>query len=182
MSLAVASRFARALVDVLLAPGAAAAPEQAVRELEAFEALVDSSPELKNVLLSPAVPGARKRALVARFGETLGLSRIVRNFLFVVIDRRRIGMLRRLREAVEAQLDQRRSVVRATVRTARPLDDAQRAAAVAALERATGKKVRGEFAVDPELIGGIRAEIGSRIYDGTVRGRLAALRRQLVNA
>ena len=65
------------------------------RELRAFEAALRSSPELHNALTTPAVPGSRKRAVVGRIADHLGLSRIARNFLFVLVDHRRIAALPR---------------------------------------------------------------------------------------
>jgi F-type H+-transporting ATPase subunit delta len=179
MSLAVASRYARALVDVATAQDAAVDPRQVAEQLNAFDATLRSSGDLRNILLSPAVAPARKRAVVGRLGETLGMARLVRNFLFVVIDHRRIEMLDEIRAAFETALDERMGVVRADVASAAPMTDAEEQAIAAQLARLSGKRVRPEFAVDGNLIGGVTARIGSTIYDGSVRGQLQALRRKM---
>lgn len=179
MALAAASRYAKALVDLATAPGAAVGPRQVVDQLRAFEAALASSVELRLVLLSPAVPPARKRAVVGRIGETLGLARLVRNFLFVVIDHRRIEHVGEIRAAFETVLDERLGVVRADVASAVPLTQAEQQAVAAQLTRLSGKRVRAEFAVDGALIGGVTAKVGSTIYDGSVRGQLETLRRKL---
>ena len=70
-------------------------------------------------------------------------------------------------------------LVRADVTSARDLTDEQQRAVQAELGRLTGKRIRMEYAVDPELIGGLVARIGSTVYDGSVRGQLDALRRRL---
>lgn len=179
MSLAVAKQYAQALAELVFAPNSAASAERVGAELRALEELTRSSAELRTILLSPAVPPARKRAVIARLTDPLGLSRLVRNFLFVVIDRRRIGLLGRIREAFERLVDEREGILRAKVQAAAELRAEQRAQLEEALARLTGRQVRSEYAVDEELLGGLVLRLGSTVYDGSLRGRLEALRRRL---
>ena len=181
MPLAVAARYARALVEVVVKPGSGLDAQQARAQLRNFEAVVRQSAELRTVLLSPAVQASRKRAVVSRLAESLGVSRPIRNFLCVVIDHRRIAVLEEIREAFEQLLDERTGVVRADVASAQELSEPQRSEIADVLGRLTGKGVRMEFSVDAGLLGGVKARIGSTIYDGSVRGRMKELRRQLVS-
>ena len=176
---AVASRYAQALADAVLAPGAAGNPTQVVSELRSVESSVRSSRDLETVLLSPAVPTARKRAVISRIAQAGGLSPLVRNFLFVMVDRRRTDLLPEITEAFEAAVDERMGFVRAQVTSAAPLSEAQKAEMQSALTQVAGKQVRCEFTVDPELIGGVVARIGSKVYDGSVRAQLSELRERL---
>lgn len=155
-------------------------PQSAASELRKFEELLAGSPQLRSALLSPAIAPARKRDVVGRLCETLGTPRIIRNFLFVVISHRRISLLGEIRQAFQSLLDERLGMVEASVRSARELTAGQRDALVAQLSRLTGKKVRCNFSIEEPLIGGLTARIGSTIYDGSVRGQLARLRRSLV--
>jgi F-type H+-transporting ATPase subunit delta len=116
---------------------------------------------------------------VGRLADALGLSRIARNFLFVLIDRRRIAALESVLHTFEIIVDERLGFARADVASPNELDEAQRTALSAQLERMTGKHIRMRFAVDPSLIGGVVARIGSTVYDGSVRGRLDTLGRRL---
>jgi F-type H+-transporting ATPase subunit delta len=172
-------RYASALADVVTAPGSAIRPDQLLSELRGFEAALRSSTELGNALISPAVPPARKRAVVARIGDSLQLSRIARNLLFVLIDHRRIAALDGILHSFEIIVDERLGFARAEVSSARELSEAQRAALTAQLERKTGKRIRTQYSVDPSLIGGVVARIGSTVYDGSVRGQLNTLGRRL---
>jgi len=181
MRSAVAGRYAKALADAVLAPGAKTDPRQALAELRSFEQIVGSSAELKNVLLSPAVSIGRKRAVVGRLASSVPLSPLMRNFLFVVIDRRRPDILNEIAEAFEAALDERMGLVRADVRSAAPLNESQRTALQQELSRVANKQVRCDFSVDPSLIGGVVARIGSTVYDGSVRTQLETLRERLVS-
>jgi len=179
MASAVANRYARALVDVVLAPGSPLSPEQAVEQLRAVEQMVAESWELRNALLTPAIPTSRKRAVMGKLLEQIGVSRPIRNFTFVVIDHRRIGKIGEIREAFELLLDERRGFVRAEVTSAMPLDDRRRGNLEAELSRMTGKRMRLRFAIDAGLLGGASARIGSKMYDGSLRGQLLRMRREL---
>ena len=109
----------------------------------------------------------------------LKLSPITRNFLFVLVDRRRIASLSNIIQDFEAVVDARLGFAQAEVSSARELSETQRSALNARLERLTGKRIRMRFTVDPALIGGVVARIGSTVYDGSVRGQLATLERRL---
>ena len=176
---AVATRYANALADVVTAGGSPISPPDAVSELRAFEAALAASTELQNALVTPAVPAGRKRAVVGRIAEILKLSRISRNFLYVLIDHRRIAALSGIIDSFELIVDERLGFARAEVAAAREMTEPQRAALTSVLERLTGRRIRTRFAVDERLIGGVVARIGSTVYDGSVRGQLASLGRRL---
>ena len=180
----VASRYARALMDVVAAPASQVDPAAALEQLRAFEQLIEASPELRTALLSPAVPPARKRAVVTKLAESslapsVRPSRPVRNFLFVVIDHRRVAELAVIVEAFEALLDERVGYVRADVVTARELPAAQQSGLEAEISRVARKTAKLKFSIDPALIAGVVARIGSTVYDGSVRGQLDRLRLKL---
>ena len=176
---AVATRYAKALADVTNASGAALTPTDALTQLRAFEAALSASHELQNALSTPAVSASRKRAVVGRIADVIKLSPIARNFLFVLIDHRRIGLLSAILNDFELTVDERLGFARAEVSSPTELTEAQRGAINAQLESLTGKRIRMRFAVDPALIGGVVARIGSTVYDGSVRGQLQTLGRRL---
>jgi F-type H+-transporting ATPase subunit delta len=176
---AVAKRYADALADVVTAAGSQLRPEDAVAELRNFEGALQSSPELQNALITPAVANARKKAVVGRVADVLKLSRIPRNFLFVLVDHRRIALLGQIIQLLETVVDERLGFARAEVASARELSDLQRTALNTRLETLTGKRIRMRVKVDESLIGGVIARIGSTVYDGSVRGQLESLGRRL---
>ena len=176
---AVAARYANALADVVTSPKSPLSPQQAVAELRTFEVALRSSAELHNALITPAVPGSRKKAVVGRIADILKLSPVSRNFLYVLVDRRRIASLSQIIQDFEAVVDARLGFAQAEVSSAGELSEAQRRALNMQLQRLTGKQLRMRFAVDPALIGGAVARIGSTVYDGSVRGQLASLERRL---
>jgi F-type H+-transporting ATPase subunit delta len=179
ISSSVVNRYANALADVVLSPNSDVEAPQAAEQLRAFDAVVQSSPDLRSILASPAVPVARKRAIIKSIADKLGLARVVRNFVLVLSDHRRAASLAQMVDAFEALLDNRLGFERAEVRSAFELDTDQQNELSARLSQLAGKPVRMRFAVDPELIGGVTARIASRVYDGSVRGQLAEMRKRL---
>jgi len=171
----VATRYANALADVVTAGAAGLNTEIALNELRTFESVLRGSTELHNALASPAIPPSRKRAVVGRISDQLKLSRITRNFLFVLIDKRRIATLTEIIHAFETVADERMGFARADIGSAMELNESQRNALTAQLQRITGKRIRPRYSVDSTLIGGVIAKIGSTVYDGSMRGRLESL-------
>jgi F-type H+-transporting ATPase subunit delta len=179
MTSAVASRYARAFADVIMAPGVQFPPYEAVAQLRSIEDVLEQSEDLRHALSSPAVRLGQKRAVLGKFAEELNLKLFTRNFLSVLIDHRRIDILPQIREAFEAEVDQRLGFVRAEVVSAQELEPQQTAALETGLGQMTGKQVKARFRVDPALIGGVVARMGSTVYDGSIKGQLENLRRQI---
>lgn len=173
------SRYARALADVIFDPRVRLDPQRVTQQLKAVADLVADSSELRHVLMSPAVPSSRKRGVLEKLAPELGLDPRVRNFFYVLIDHRRIGQIGQIQEAFQSILDERMGLLRADIISAQDLSDQQRRAVQAELAHLTGKQIRSEYTVDPALIGGLVARIGSTVYDGSVRGQLDTLRHRL---
>lgn len=178
MASVLSTKYARALLD-LLTDSPEAELETVLRELRAFEELYETSSELRAALTSPAVVVAARRRVITSLAERLGLSDLVKRFLFVVCDHGRMPLLSDIRAGIEEQIDERLGRVTAQVGIATNLPEAQREAIRSRLAAVTGKQVRTQFTVDDDLIGGFRAEIGSTLYDASVKGQFDALRRSL---
>ena len=112
ISSAMVTRYASALVDVVTGPAGTDAA-QANQQLRAFAAVLAGSAELRNALTSPAVSPARKRAVVGRLADQLGVAKMVRNFLLVLSDHRRLAALPQMIDTFETLLDERLGFVRA---------------------------------------------------------------------
>ena len=107
---AISNRYAQALADTVFAPASAVDPRQISAELHAVDEMVRRVPELKTVLLSPAVSNARKRGVINRLAASVPLSKLVRNFLYVLVDRRRADLLNDIAQAFDAAVDERQGV------------------------------------------------------------------------
>lgn len=179
MSLAVANQYAIALLDSAARAGSGLAAEAALEQVEAFASALKVSPDLRAVMLSPAVTFSQKRKLMTRLATALSLHPLTANFLLLVARNRRLPLLPAIAERMMALMDERLGVVRAQVSSAQPLDEARRQSLEAAISRKMGKQVRCAYQADPGLIGGVAVRVGSTVLDGSVRGQLEALRRRL---
>ena len=177
---AVVNRYASALADVVLASGSGVEPAQAVEQLRTLADVFTSSKDLRSVLATPAIPAAKKRAVIKDLAEKLGLARVLRNLALVVNDHGRAAALPQIADAFESLVYERLGFVHAEVRSAFALNEKQQGALAGQLGQLAGKQVRLRFAVDRDLIGGVTARIGSKVYDGSVRGQLADIRDRLV--
>jgi F-type H+-transporting ATPase subunit delta len=174
----VARRYAEALADVV----GSASPEErtTVRsELRSFLEAVEKSFDLSNMLHNPSVTSGDRHRVLAAVLEKMGVSTPTSRFLRVVAERGRIDRLRDIIEAYEQIDDERAGIVRAHVTTATPLDDATLRRLEAALEKRTGRRLQMTVDVDPELIAGVRARVGSMVFDTSLQSELSRLRDQL---
>jgi F-type H+-transporting ATPase subunit delta len=178
-SSAVANRYANALADVALDPKSQTRTDVILAELRSFTALLVSSGEMQNALASPAVSLGQKRAVIARIADAQKIGPVTRNFLLVLSKHRRMDALPAIVDAFETVLDARLGFSRGDVISAQELTGEQRTQLEMELSRLTGKGVRLRYRTDPGLIGGVVAHIGSTVYDGSVKGRLEKIERQL---
>jgi F-type H+-transporting ATPase subunit delta len=171
-----ANRYAKALMDVLYPEKA----EAGLQQLQSFASLLSEQPDARRFLQNPAMAGERRQRLMKEIADALSFDRRVSNFVNILIDRNRLSILDEIIVAYQKLLDDRLGIVRAQVTAAQTLDSAQHRELAAKLEQITGKQVRMEVAIDPSLIGGVIAQVGSTIYDGSVRQQLQAFKSRLV--
>lgn len=175
---ALAERYAGALVDVAIANHQA---DQVKQELADFAALMRESPELHAVLSNPSIARQSKHAAIQELVARMGASRTLRNYLYVIVDQRRAGMLPEIQEAFSRLLDARQGITQAAVSSASELTPEERAELNAALTKLTGERVQAHYTTDPALIGGAVVRIGSTIYDGSVRTQLEHMRARMIS-
>ncbi|MSP61164.1 MAG: ATP synthase F1 subunit delta [Myxococcales bacterium] len=173
----IARRYAKALLEI----GVANKTFDALnREVENAASTFASSQELATALDNPIFPLSKRKGLLEEIARRLALSKVVRNFLLLLLERGRITALPAIARELRALVDQHAGRVRARISTARPLAASVEARLKAALEKRTGKAVIIEKVEDPSLLGGIVTQIGDLVYDGSVRTQLQNLRQQLL--
>jgi len=173
-----ANRYARALLDVAVKERADL--DQIERELAAFGQLFAEYPTLEKVMLNPAVPVSRKGAAIAELTSRIGTSPMVTKLLVLLAERDRLVLLPDLLAAYRERLLDYQHVVRAQVTTATALGPDRALAIEQKLAQVTGRTVKLDTMIDPAIIGGVVARIGSTIYDGSVTRQLEKLKQRLV--
>jgi F-type H+-transporting ATPase subunit delta len=173
-----ANRYAKALFDVALAEKNDLA--QIDRDLEAVVAMLHENPDLAAAAGRAGVTDAARVSLVEAVADTMGLSAPVKKLLVLLADSRKLNLVPDLAESFRERLLNHQNIVRAEVTSAAPLSAEKTKALEDSLSKVTGKKVDLSVSVDPALLGGVVARIGSTVYDGSVKTQLERMRQQLV--
>ena len=172
----IARRYAKALLAIGTEDGRF---EQYADEIARVEQAYLTSPELQDLWTNPAHGREERLAGLDRIASPLAFSPAVTNLMRLFVERQRVGELPALKRAYQAMVDEKLGRVRAVVSSARPLDAAQRAELQRSLASATRKQILLQERVDGSLIGGVTAQVGSTIFDGSVRTQLERLRQSL---
>ncbi len=176
---AIARRYAVALADVVTARGEAAEVQD---ELSAWVEMMRSNALLIEVFRNPTIPYEQKRRVVRTLIERTRVRPTTANFLQVLLQNHRLADLEEISKTFAQELDRRSGVVSAQVTTARPVPAQAQEALRTRLGDLTGSRVRLNFDVDEELIGGVVTRIGSTVYDGSVRSQLQQIKQRMVGA
>src|SRR5690606_12588856 len=172
----VARNYALALFSVAEKNGRA---DEVGAELAAFADLVAGHAEVRTAMESPVVSVAQKRAVVDALLERTGAGTETRRMFDLLAENDRLGLVDEVTAAYQARALEASGVVKAELVTAVAIGDDQQRALADALGRATGRRVDRSGRVDPEIIGGAVARVGSVVYDGSVTRQLERMRQRL---
>lgn len=179
MSLAIVTRYARALADVLSGGKADTTPQAALDQLRDLQGTLEAAPDLRALFSAPTVDAESKKRLAATIGDRIGFSKSVRNLVFVLLDNGRITLLPELISAFEQWFDDQQGISRISVTSAAALLDDQRAAVIDKFKRLTGHEIHASFHLDETLLGGVVVRVGSKLYDGSLSSQLQVLDRAM---
>ena len=173
------SRYATAFLEVVTAAKLDMAAID--RQFADFLATWGGSAELRAFFANPAVPAAQKVAFLDTLNGKLGLRKELRNLLAVLIDNGRIGHVSEVAQAYKRLLQAQLGIHPAEIVTARELSAEERNALAAQVAKLAGGQIDASFKLDKSILGGTIVRIGSTVYDGSVRGRLARLKEELAS-
>lgn len=170
-----ASRYARALGELAEEAGALDAVEADLARLA--EAL-RTDQRVRLALENERVPANQKEALLLHFAGEQS-HRLTKMFLRLIVQKRRASYAAEMYDAFVAYADRARGVVEIEIRSAQPLGEGEAEKLAEGLGRYTGKQVRIRNVVVPEIMGGIIAQVGDLVIDGSVASRLKRLKQTL---
>ena len=176
ISSAIFARYGRALADVALAQG-----EDAVvlRDLNAYREIFHLVPALLEALDSPAVQREGKERVMSALLARYPACQTVSNFLRILLDNHRIRYFAEICESYVKTVNERRGVVAARVTSAAAIGDRDLTTLRKSLSSVTGKEITLSVNTDPALLAGVIVQIGSTVYDGSIRAQLEEMRRRL---
>jgi F-type H+-transporting ATPase subunit delta len=175
----VVNTYARAFADVVIEKHLD--PGKTLAEIQQVAGLMSESKVLREVWDNPSIPAEQKRSVLDAIVQRAAISRPVRNFVAVLIDKGRTRFMPEIVEQFARDLNERLGFADAEITTVRELASEERSALEADLARVTGKKIRARYDRDPAILGGAVARVGSTVYDGSVKGQLERIRQQLVS-
>lgn len=176
MASALVRKYARSLAEVALELGN---DEKVKSDLGEFVVLCEGNSELRNTLENPAIPFSAKRSVVTEIGRRAGMEAAVVNFLSLLLQNNRFQLLSKFPTALVDALNEKLGIVSGEVCTVSPLRDDQRTAIEGRLAEMTGQKIRLDYRTDAELIGGVKIQLGSVVYDASVKKQLEEVGKQL---
>lgn len=169
--------YARAFTDVVMDNQLDAA--KTLAEAQQIAALARDNKNLREILETPTIPGEQKRALLDAIVKRAGISRPVRNFVAVLMDKGRVKLLSEIVARFAEDLNQRLGVAEADITTVRDLSAKERNELERDLAQATGKKIKAHYSEDRAILGGVIARVGSTVFDGSVKGQLERMKQLL---
>lgn len=172
----VARRYASALADVVLERSEA---REVQHELGVWEETLRANANLREVFANPTIGLDKKRAVLNKLIDMSKPRPTTTNFLKVLLQNQRLTELGEINRKFAQILDERAGMIAATVTTARDVPGDAQQKLQNTLSSLTGKKVRIDFATDPEIIGGLVTRIGSTVYDGSVRSQLQQIKERM---
>jgi F-type H+-transporting ATPase subunit delta len=169
-----AGRYAGALFELALEEKAV---DKVKADLEQFDALVASSPDLTRLVRSPVFGVDEQLKALSAILDKAGISGIAANFLRVITTNRRLFTVRSMIKGYRALVAKHRGEVSAEVTVAAKLSDENLDALKSALKSVTGgKDINLDIKVEPAIIGGLIAKVGSRMIDSSLRTKLNAIK------
>jgi F-type H+-transporting ATPase subunit delta len=174
---AAAKRYAKAVYEVAAAEGRVDEWQERLQTLEELFSI----DEVESVLDNPVIPSQRRVEVVDVLDEgRLGTE--ARNLGKLLVESGRPDLVHDVREEFEELADEEAGRVRATITTAVELSDEERRRLTGSLSDRLGRELRSQWQVDPSILGGVILQLGDRLIDASLRGRLDQLRRRLAGA
>lgn len=174
----VSARYAKSILDL--------ANEQKcidaiLADMNTFIATVASNKELRNLLSSPIINGDKKMSVLKSVFEK-GFQALTISFFAIVIRKKRENLLVDIAKNFVAQYNEMHHIATATVKSAIALSEQALNEIKSHIELQTGKKVSLSTKVEADLIGGVVVQIGDRLFDASIAGKLGKLKQELLNS
>lgn len=144
--------------------------------LQGVAELYVSNPEVVDALTNPLYPVDIKEKVMDGMIKSMGVDRIMGNFLRLLVQKKRTEILPEIAEEFQVMVDDEKNISHGNVISAIELSADLQANVQATLEKLTGKKVKLTTSVDPSIIGGIIAKVGDLVLDGSIKTQLAGLK------
>ena len=162
-------RYSRALFEVTKEVNDL---EKTERDLKNFQSLVDSTLEIKNFIHNPTQSKENQNQVINLIAEKLNFSKNLKNFMFLLIEKRRIFFVRKIINSFLKLCSQKRGEVKASLISSKELSVTEIESISKELSSSMGSTIKFDYKVDKELIGGLKLQLGSFMIDTSIKNKL----------
>jgi F-type H+-transporting ATPase subunit delta len=173
----VARRYAAALADVVANTSEV---DSVKTELKTWEQMIKANSDLQTAFSNPAISHINKEKVLESLIAKTHPSKTTANFLRVLLRNSRLTEIGEINEKFSSVLEERSGTLSASVTSARPLTESEKAELKMNLTKLTGKTVNLKFETDETLIGGVVTRVGSTVYDSSLKTQLEELKQQMI--
>lgn len=142
--------------------------------------IVSQSSEFKDFMENPIFPKNLKINVVTKISEEIKLSEKMKRFLAILVDKGRFSLLNLILKNFEDIWNRRNNIYKMEIISSIPLKEEEKFEIVDILSRLKKGKIKAEFSVDPEILGGILIKEGNKIFDCSVKGNLERLKNKII--
>tara|TARA_Y100000816_G_scaffold185242_1_gene134410 strand:- start:222 stop:779 length:558 start_codon:yes stop_codon:yes gene_type:complete len=162
-------RYSRALFEVSKESGEIDKIENDVKNFQVF---FNSSLELKNFIQNPTLSKNTQNSVINLLSEKLGFTRNLKNFFLLLIEKRRIFFIKKIFDCFLRLCSKKRGEVKASLISSKELSQNELDEISRDLSKSIGSKLKFDYKVDKELIGGLKLQLGSFMIDTSIKNKL----------
>lgn len=153
---------------------------KAIEQLTAIADLIDKDKNFKTLMVSPVFSEAEREQAIAVISHKMQISAEIAQYLFYLSSKMLLGSLKEVIQAITTLYMDMQKRAKAVVTTPVQIGKDYENELINSLKKITGKEIELEFILDPSLLGGVRIQVGSTMYDSSIKGQLGLLRDKLI--
>ena len=170
-------RYSRALYEVGKESGEL---EKIEADIKNFQSLLVNSVELKNFIQNPTHSKDNQINLIKLLADKFNYSKILKNFMFLLIDKRRIFFAKKITDSFLKLCSEKRGEVKASLISSKELSENEIESISKDLSSSMGSIIKFDYKIDKELIGGLKLQLGSFMIDTSIKNRLKKFEQQMI--
>ena len=172
-------RYSRALFEVAKE---ASDLEKIEKDMKNFKSLLNSSIEIKNFIHNPTQSKDNQKNVVKPLAEKFSFSKNLKNFMFLLVEKRRIFFVQKIIESFLKLCSQKRGEVKASLISSKELSEAEIENISKDLSSSMGSTIKFDYKVDKELIGGLKLQLGSYMIDTSIKNKLNKIEQKMLES
>ena len=170
-------RYSRALFEVVKEANVL---EKTENDIKNFESLLKNSLEFKNFVHNPTLSKENQNNVIQLLAEKLNFSKNLKNFLLLLVEKRRIFFVEKIIDSFSRLCSQKRGEVKASLISSKELSEAELDSISKELSSSTSSTIKFDYKVDKELIGGLKLQLGSFMIDTSIKNKLNKYKQKML--